>query len=207
METKIKKGEAPNQRIQELLINNFKWMIAAAVLIIFVLGYFLFLQPRYDDIVNQKNDLASEKTELSSLENELLQLNSSKESYKSLDSATIDKINSILPDSKNKDDLPALFENIALKNGLLLTSINVNPQIAGEAGGNAEETINSIQSGNGEIGKIRISLQVFGTDYANLKKFLIALENNLRLLDVNKIDFSPATKKTTIDLVTYYLQK
>jgi len=49
-----------------------------------------------------------------------------------------------------------------------------------------------------------VTLSVSSIDYSGLKNLLHLLENNLRLIDVTNLSFSPDNNAATIGLRTYY---
>lgn len=139
-----------------------------------------------------------------------------KDSYEEIDKIDLDKIDSILPDVLGKDKLLSEMESLILKNGLLLTSLQIeevkevkkaiSPE--GETSANlpgaaAQEKKNKLTN----VGKIKINVDLAGTNYDNFKKILKAIEDNLRLLDIAKIQFNPDANKTSLEIFAYYLIK
>ena len=49
-------------------------------------------------------------------------------------------------------------------------------------------------------------MEIIGVNYDGLKKLLATIENNLRLMDVNKIDFDPGARTVTLEVALYYLK-
>ena len=138
---------------------------------------------------------------MSEKRNSLNKIKKLKEAYQQISREDIDKIEAILPEEGGEDKLLAELEDIVLGNGLILSSLQIEKKGA--------EPINKsiINNFSGEIGKIKIGMDIVGTDYVGLKNFLTVIEKNLRLIDIIKIGFSPAENKTSIEAYSYYLIK
>lgn len=205
----IVSGKKSNFKLHDLLIANFKSAVILIFIVILAGGYFLLLQPKFAAINKEKNLIKGKEAEISSLNNKIKQLEKMKNSYEEIDKIDLDKIDSILPDASGKDKLLSEMENLILKNGLLLTALQIeevketkkiaNPEGEGDGSEKKDKLAN--------VGKIKINLDLTGTNYDSLKKILKAIENNLRLLDVAKIQFSPESNKTSLEILAYYLIK
>ena len=111
-----------------------------------------------------------------------------------------ESINKIVEALPAKADLPGVFiqlESLAVKNNLLLNSVDIaNPE--------AESEENAATTAAG-LSKLSITISVSGGDYFALKKYLFDMENNLRIFDVKSIAYLPSEKSYNIVLTTYYL--
>lgn len=209
-------GKKNNFKLHDLLIANFKSAVMLIFAIILAGGYFLALQPKFIAIKKEKSLISEKEAEISSLNSKIRQLEKMKDSYEEIDKIDLDKIDSILPDVLGKDKLLSEIESLILKNGLLLTSLQIeevkevkkviSPE--GETSANlpgtaAQEKKNKLTN----VGKIKINVDLAGTNYDNFKKILKAIEDNLRLLDIAKIQFNPDANKTSLEIFAYYLIK
>ena len=140
-------------------------------------------------------------------ENYLEKLRELKTIYGEVGAADIEKIKKILPESSGEEQLLSQLERIILKNGLILTSLRVEKkeEIKGRAGV-GQETVQQGEILPKEIGKLKIAMDIVGTDYAGIKHILRALENNLRIIDIVKLSFSPRENKTSLEAAAYYLK-
>lgn len=205
------------KRIVYFLINYFNWLILAFVLIILALGYFLFIQPKYKQIARELDIISVSKEgkyiERQEYLNQLLKL---KEVYYNIKKNDTNKIKIFLPDYHGTEDILSQLEFIALRNGLLLKSLQIkkdkeealSQKATKEKKITTDEKVGAISPGGleSEVGKIEIGMEVVGVDYAALKNLLKTIENNLRLYDISSINYSPAGGSLTITLSTYYLE-
>lgn len=202
-------GKKSNFKLHDLLIANFKSAVILIFIVILAGGYFLLLQPKFATIKGEESAIKEKEAEISSLSDKIKQLEKMKDRYEEIDKIDLDKIDSILPDTPGKDKLLSEMENLILKNGLLLTALQIEEvketkKIANpEGGAGVPEKKDKLAN----VGKIKISLDLAGTNYDSLKKILKAIENNLRLLDVAKIQFNPESNKTSLEVFAYYLIK
>lgn len=177
-------------------INNFlnRWFSEIALglaVIVFILGCVFLIFPKYKEIkvmaqVTEEKESA-EYIERDKYYNQLEELNREYEKIKQDD---IDRIKIMAPEEKYQEELLAYLEEFVLKNGLLLTSANV------------EETDSAADG----INKLVINLNVTGADYGSFKKLLNELEGNLRILDVNSLVFSPESQNASFNITAYYFK-
>lgn len=89
----------------------------------------------------------------------------------------LDKIDKILPDNPKIPELLVQLESLAQTHGMILKSIDFNKD------------------------ELTAKMQIAGT-YQNFKKYLKAVENNLRLLDITNLSFENNDFNLTIK--SYY---
>lgn len=209
----LKAEKKPNFKLHDFLIGNYKIFLGLAVFMVLGAGYFFLLKPKYDSISALTSSGKQQESEYERLQGRLDQLLRLKRAYESIDKIDLEKVGEILPDAPLKDELLARIENMIKRNGLLLTSLQIEEVMpekrtsrlddTGTPGGVAKE---KDELGN-DVGKIKISMDIVGTDYMNLKRLLDVIENNTRLLDVSRLSFSPETNKTSLEILAYYLKK
>lgn len=205
------------KKIIYFLIKYFNWIILAFILIVFVLGYFLFIQPKYKQITQELDIIsASEEKDYAERQEHLAQLIKLKDAYYSIERDDINKINTFLPDYHGAEDILSQLEFIVLRNGLLLKSLQIkkdkeevlsekDTKVRKIAAREEKKSISSTDSGL-EVGEIEIGMEVVGVDYIALKNLLKTIENNLRLYDISSINYSPEGGALIITLSTYYLE-
>jgi Tfp pilus assembly protein PilO len=162
-------------------------------------GFFFLLKPKYEEVLLTFNKIYEQKkTEASTLkasERKALQyivdFNSISESEKSL----IDKI---IPDSGQSELIYIEIEKIAKERGLILRKINITEKKEDLRNKNDEEKVKK------GVNELEIDLIVEGFNYEGMKRFLSAIEKNIRLMDIQDITFSPDTFSANIKLLTYY---
>lgn len=213
MEEQVKEQKRESQlikKISRLLADYFKWVVAALTIALLAAGYFFLLAPKYKQIVEGLK-LASEKQEEEYYEGEryLAQLNKLNTAYKNISPEDLKKIENLLPDKAGLEDLLVQAEAIASLNGMTLTSLEIGADengIAAEkpaAGGEAK-------AGNkpaSNIAQVGLNMSLVGVDYVGLKNVLKTIENNLRIMDVTGLEFSPAENTVSLKILTYYLKE
>ena len=190
----LKRNKLIKIKINKFFSDYFNWLVFGIVLIILLFGFFLVLKPVYDQgmsvisILNQRDvvNFENKKQELNSIKELLASYNEISDKYK-------DKIESIAPVRKNKEEIFSEINHLAYQNGLLLQGISLS-----------ESEGPSIVPG---VETITVNFSVRGTDYEAFKNFLSAMENNLPLLDVLSLSFSPDGKTSSFVVDTYYIKE
>ena len=206
-----KEGQT-RQKINVLLIEYFKWLIAFLVLVVLALGYFFLLKPEYEEVVQSaKSGQLNKEQEYLERREYLGKLKNLVAVFQSVKPSEIKKIDYILKPKDVPEELFSQVEAIVKKNGLLLKSLKI------ESGG--EESKDSSQKVSRtteektevalppEIGKTKATLEVLGVDYFGLKSLLASMENNLMLMDVASVNFAPEGNSVQLVFYTYYLKE
>lgn len=198
---------------------------ALAMVLIFAAGYVFLLRPKYEQIRSSgsfdQETLNAGVTKRQNYLNDIRKLN---DNYSKINQSEIERLKKILPSEADIAGLFASMQILTTKSGILLTSINIaeaaetaasarTPSAAASAGDiddgegmPAAATATRTTAASGKIGKLNITLNLQGSEnnYSDIKAFLTALENNLRLFDVNAVFFSPGSPAFSISLTTYY---
>ena len=206
-----KEGQT-RQKINVLLIEYFKWLIAFLVLVVLALGYFFLLKPEYEEVVQSaKSGQLNKEQEYLERREYLGKLKNLVAVFQSVKPSEIKKIDYILKPKDVPEELFSQVEAIVKKNGLLLKSLKI------ESGG--EESKDSSQKVSRtteektevalppEIGKTKATLEVLGVDYFGLKSLLASMENNLMLMDVASVNFAPEGNSAQLTFYVYYLKE
>ncbi|MCG2701334.1 MAG: hypothetical protein V1825_01615 [Candidatus Falkowbacteria bacterium] len=213
-EVKIKeyKRDRWRQKINFFLVNYFHLLRIGLLLIILLLSSFLIIKPKYIMIVE---DIGQSKlqnqTKYIALQENLEQLNKLNKSYKEIILPNIEKINAIVPDRRNYEDLFSVMELLIKKRGLFLQSVEIDSGKEKE-GLQARESAAKKESGGAreeaqsDVVKVGLKIGVVGVDYANLKGLLQDIENNIPILDIVNLSFSPLEKFASFEMNTYYME-
>ena len=179
-----------NQQIAELINYYFRWVVIVSMVIILLVGYFFVIRPEIS-VAGQEEAYQEIESEYLALKRFLAQLNELSGIYQGISAKDISKVDSLLPERIDIEELMRQMEVIVLQNGLFLSTLQID-----EGSDHSEG-----------IGSVNISMNIVGTDYSSFKNLLYTIESNLRLLDISELNFSPGSKSTTLSLVAYYQKK
>jgi len=183
---------APNRNSLNHWLNNYFNAVLAGVLILFLLlAYWLILAPKFQETqADIQANIDAQESLYALSQQKLTDLQATAAIYQAINPADLNKFNSVLPDRYVPERLFGELEDIVGSGGWLVTDIGITP--AAPSGS------------DGKLWQIGVHLDVSGLDYKGVKTLLRLLENNLRLMDVTQINFSPSGNSATINLLTYY---
>lgn len=214
--------KAPNEKVEQKIrlkhqlndffIKYFNLLVLFLIIIILSSGYLLIIKPKYKQTA-LKNQLEVKDLEIEYINRQkyLDKLKKVKEVYESIKTEDREKIEAVIPTSADVEQLITEIESMAIKNGLILASLSVKPesdQTIGQSKLNSEDSRSSLKEEKlpANILKVKISMKLLGVDYSALKNISKTIENNLRLMDLKKIDYNPTEGKLVLDILTYYLK-
>jgi len=202
----VKLADKLKQKITNLLTNYFRRIVFILVITILITGYFIFIKPKYDQMVsNAKSETDELENNYTNRQRYLTRLVHLSVAYRQISEENKAKIEALVPNNPEVEKLISGIESIALKNSLILTSLSVEAQDNKTQPITSEDKEININQSPGNIATVKISMDVAGTDYFALKNLLKTIENNLRLLDVLSVKFNVGDKKTSLGLQAYYL--
>jgi len=197
--------------INIFLSQYFRIIIVVVVMTILLAGNLFFVWPKYKrilkdiDAANKEEDLRYAKRQ-----KYLNQLKELKSEYQRINRDDLRKIKIMLPKKSSREELLAQTEDMIVKNGFLLTDLRVE-NVADKQGDNiannkaAQEESLVKPANTVSVKKIKIIMNVVGTDYTGLKRLLKIIENNLRLMDVVNLSFNLTNRTTSLEVYTYYI--
>ena len=191
----MKKSEMKNLTVV-FILRYFSFILFFVVVVIFVLGWFLFVGPEYEqmkrigslDYLEKLNDYQEKQGELAALK-------ALEQDYQELNFTEVRKLSQVLPPVEDLINIYGQMDGLAKELGLDLTSISISPEASQMA--EAETT-----SGVG-VANISVNLSSIET-YSALKGFLEEIEKNIRLLDLSSFSYSPNTNAYSLSFTTYY---
>lgn len=200
------KNDLQDKNSLNLFLNKyFNMLLLLLLLIIFAVAYFLFLGPKFNLTTTAiKDNIEGQKRLYAEQEKKLRDLKTVKEVYDNISPADLKKFNSVLPDNYIKEQLFGELEEIVVKNGYIISSMNIasddqvdpnNPNAMPAAGAPASD---------GNIGKVTVTVSIGAIDYQGLKSLLRTFEANSRLFDVESVSFSQGGNSAELEFVTYY---
>jgi len=209
---------------------KYKPYLPVLILIITFLAGFFLVKPAVIDVLNLRAQVKQKKATLQARQDDLQILNELEQRYQSVMSS-LEKTDIALPSEDKLPELLVQMENLAVENGLILSSLNFE---AGEDGMSEEQTPGSpspnfgslrqaeemmmeqdmammeaeepgmvmpsfiAMLNSGPVQSLPIQINVSGS-YNNFKNYLTGVENNLRLINIDSIDFtSPQEQGQTL---------
>ena len=188
-------------------------MIRNIVLIILSLAglaVILFLDvPGVQSVLQLRTDIETQKQALIDKQDLFTRISKLSEAYKE-NKDNIDKMEMILPAKEDVPNLLVQVESLVFEQGLILNKLELSAPTQ-ESGGKAitpEEIMAQKNSTTKGYKVLNINLGFTG-DYSALKNFLKAVEENIRLIDVEVISIAPESEgmgifKFDLSLKTYY---
>ena len=193
-------SELANQVI--IMIYRFFWVIiVAAVIAVMYVAYQFFLLPEYNKIrsnseVTKKNDEYLDKLQYY---NQLISL---RNAYAKIKPEDKDKISQLVSTINDQNELYREVEYIVNKNGLKLDSLDpVSLDKAYDLPNIAGKSKQSSLFGNMKL--TMTNCKMSNVNYESLIRVLKTFELNLRLMDIVKTEYDPATQKASIQFITY----
>ena len=205
---------AAKQGWQEFFINHYRLFIALICILIMVGSVLLFFLPQYRATLaefNNNNQLSqAELIKKQKYQADLVQLRAF---YDNIDQNTRSKVTDILPAQLDKENLLAEIEAICLANNLLIKSSDVivaetatpstdNTTDNNESASSSSSTVPTLTS---QLRSAVIKLELSGRDYINFKKLLKTIENNLHLMDIERLEYLPGRNQIVLEIRIYYL--
>ena len=191
-------------KINTFLTAYFKLIIGFVALTIFLIGFFVLLIPKYKKAISQveiaKNNMETEYAEFSRYLNRLETLNSA---YRSVDKREVDRINSLLPDAPELENLMSQFEAIAKNSGAMLVSLSIS-DVSSSGAASGQKGAKKITKAPDGLNKVQLTVNLVGLDYVGFKNLLKVIEGNLRLLDIVSLSFAPTGDAITLEMNSYY---
>ncbi|OGZ35504.1 MAG: hypothetical protein A3A94_02625 [Candidatus Portnoybacteria bacterium RIFCSPLOWO2_01_FULL_43_11] len=158
-----------------------KKIILIIGLFIAVFGATIFLVvPILKDLTNIRIGIKEKRTELAGIEDLIVRVNEIKKQGRDI-GKELEEVYLALPKEKDIPNLLVYFESLSTANGLILESIDFGEIDDETKRGDKKETEKLLKSRE-------VELTVSGT-YNAFKNYLRALEENIRSMNVNSIDF------------------
>lgn len=206
------KFKFPDGKLNKFLNEYYNHLALAMVLIVLAIGTFVLLLPQYQNI--RTNGTLEHKQALALLterQTYLDNLKIMKTSHEDLSLRAWQSLNYILPHEQDIYLTFAQIEALARDYNVGLSSININQ---------AEQAVDSQNSTNsdtattaatvntpGNLKEVQININIDGVEsYNDFKTFLDNLEQNIRILNINSLSYSPGKTAYTITVTTYYLR-
>lgn len=196
-------------------------MIKNLIFLFLILGFVaivIFLDiPAVREILNLKKTLSEQTKILGDKQEFSIKLEKLIKNYED-NKEDAEKINFVLPSEKEIPNLIVQFEALGAEGGMTIEQIgfsSVEDQATSRATAVRTETGEGVVQQTGESAKnyktIAVNLKMSG-DYYAFKNFLAAVEKNIRLMDIEIINFTSLSSQDSqlfnfeVTLKTYYQQ-
>lgn len=183
------------------------------IIAILGIGYFL-LFPKYQTLKANKETLALKEKGVEVRESQLSDLEKLLENMRTEKNA-LAPLDEVIPTAPRVPELLANLDYLAMQSGLFLSAVNLTlapttPASASVQNPEAAESAKASLSAR-ELGIMQVKISLRG-EYKNFKTFLINLEQNRRLMNIEVIIVSPPGEESNIQeydltLQTYYQKK
>ena len=177
------------------------------IIVVFLMlaAFFIFWsgsRPLYEKIRVVKNEETDLKNFLQKIQEIRVLRDDLLTSYNAISNEDLKRLKKIIPFSPEKEILIAQFENLATSQNLNLKSVEIAEPAKNK---NAEEQQNKLKT----YESVNVSLVLSG-GYKDFLNFIKALEENLRIIDFETINFGAGDKNIydfSIKAETYFLKK
>lgn len=163
-----------------------KSFISLLFIAVSITVFFVMVKPKYQSLQNLRTSVATANANLETATKLAKSRDELFARYQGISKENLDNLKTLLPDSVDNIRLIIQINSLATKNNLSLLR-NVDYQTEQQAT-TANQDPQAIQK---QYGEFTLSFQTSG-QYKNFLAFISDLEQNLRLVDVVKVDFSPA---------------
>lgn len=199
--------EKKNNITKVLLVLLHRYFFVVAILAflgIVIGGLAFFVKPKYVAISEKNNAEEAEKVkELSELQTYAERLRSYRNEYNQISAEDKKRVDMMIAGSYLPEDVFTGMEKLISSRGFILNSISVNSAAAD----NASAKDSGKQKTAGALGEVVIKLDISGASYEGLKQLLAIIENQLRLMDVKKISYSPEGNTASLEISAYFLKQ
>ncbi len=177
----------------QLLITYKRWILMAEVIIILGLGYVLLIAPQLQfDTGADGQSLAHWEQQLVTAEQALIDAQTLVTLYNKLSVQDLQKLDMILPAEQDVPILMSQLEALFLSEELFLTDLS------------AFHLENSLLAPPGmQILSVKISF-LAPQSYSMYKDLLTKLESNVRMLDIQTVEYSPGNNAFLIEAFAYF---
>jgi hypothetical protein len=140
--------------------------------------------------------------ELQKLEIYLDRLKKFNKSYKDVSVLDREKINKTIPEDIDRENLITMVEDLVKNRGLTLQSIRIGKEKIPVSRRTKAEKEPGISE---NIGILSFAIEIPEMDYEMAKKLIIDFEKNLRIMDIQSVEFSEGAS-LILEINSYYFK-
>ena len=164
---------------------NNRLILNLAIFLLLVFVILVGVKPAFSSVSNLRGEVALRKDEAEKEKQVLEKIKSLSGAVDSRQSE-VKRLEEAIPNSESKPELIAIMENLASQNGLGLIAISAEP-LPDDPKSRKERVENILQGAL--LKTLKLDLKLTG-NYEAFKSWLDAVENNLRIFDIQNISFS-----------------
>lgn len=189
-----------DQKLGQWVAQHFFGTLVLVVVVVLLLGFLLFLRPEIKRGNSFSQDVIKRLTaDIKASELLIQQIDAFRDKFTATTpTAMLDKLNEVLPPTSQIPNLIINLEAVAEVSGLQIRNLNIT-EVPAAGQGDSQQT---------EIPQqVMIKMDLTGGGYNAFKSFLIALERNVRLFDVEDLSFDPTKDSFSIRGAAYYVER
>jgi len=180
-----------------------KGLTPIILILISIASFFLFIDPKYKEIKELKQERDSNEEMLVLAEQLQRKRDVLREEFNAISEDEKEDLKKLLPDTVDNVKLIVDINDIALAYGIKISDITINSEEEGSS------NQGDISKDSNLIGKVGLGFSI-NTTYDIYLQFLRDLEEALRVVDINTLDIATSDRvdfyNFQIDLETYWLR-
>lgn len=185
------------------------WVASILVIILLLVGYFWIISPKIKSGQDRpEGTLEEAKGELATQQAKLDQLQDLIQDYKSLSPAHFKKVEEFLPTSNDGPIIFTHLDALARANDSALLNVSVSELSDREV---IEQKVKGELDLPENIKVVTVVAEFLmapgAGNYPFFKQLITSIEDNIRLFDIEYINFSPIMESMNINASTYYLNE
>jgi len=191
-------------------VQQAKWLAVAVALVILFLGWLLLIRPLINSLADIRNPVDIEAAQQEVL-SDIDSISSLKREYQQVAVGQRDRFNLAMPQGRDIPTLLAQLEGVAKQSGVLIQGIDFIG--SGDENNAVKQPAGSTAAGQlglpFKVNTLQINVTLGTGSYQQLKSFIAAVEQSIRLIDLTSITFSRDSKGTesgyVLNFKTLYL--
>lgn len=207
-----KKENKSTRQFYNVFTKYFSLIIFVVVVLVLLIFYFFLINPKLQATTQEIQEDINFQQNIWGIERQkLLEMQESLDYFRQINDNDVQFLESVIPRPYPKEKLFGQMEDIVLINGYTLNNLNLEKiefNIEDQEGedGEIEQASDQeiLMAENLQI--ISISMGISGLNYNGMKRFLEVLQNQLPLMDIVNLDFSPESESLSLNIYTYYFK-
>jgi len=201
----VKKGLTKKTSQKKFFNKNFKAILLLSSLILLFVIYVFIFSPAFNKYQEfSLTTIEEHKKELEDSKKVLNEINKLNTIYTEISQQLKDKIINILPSDSEIANIYYNLEQMATQVGYELVSVDINEIKENKSTRRVVADPLVLEQAEDKLKKIEILITLEGRGYLKVKDFLNLLEKNLRLVDIQTIEYAAEDTQLNIKMMVYY---